>query len=61
MLNPGKYTARIILDSNRNGRWDTGRYLKGLQPEKVLIFSKDINLKANWEVEEPWEIGSERK
>ncbi|MFO7616202.1 MAG: hypothetical protein R6V75_03040 [Bacteroidales bacterium] len=58
MMNPGKYNARMIIDTNRNGRWDTGRYLRRQQPEKVLIFSKDLNLKANWEVEEEWDVGT---
>jgi uncharacterized protein (DUF2141 family) len=61
MMNPGKYNARMILDTNRNGRWDTGRYLRRQQPERVLVFSKDLNLKANWEVEEPWEVDAEIK
>jgi len=55
LLAPGKYTARLIYDTNKNGRWDTGRYSKHLQPERVVSFSKEINLKANWEVSETWQ------
>jgi hypothetical protein len=54
LLAPGKYTARMTFDTNRNGRWDTGRYLKHQQPERVIIFNKELNLKANWEVSETW-------
>jgi len=55
MLAPGKYNARLILDTNANGKWDTGRYLKHIQPEQVLTFPKELNVKANWEVSETWE------
>jgi len=55
MLAPGKYTARLILDTNGNGKWDTGRYLKHIQPEWVIPFPKELNVKANWEVSETWE------
>lgn len=54
LMAPGKYTARLIFDPNQNGRWDTGRYILHLQPEKVITFSKELNLKANWEVVETW-------
>lgn len=36
-LNPGKYAARLINDTNGNGEWDTGDFAKGLQPEAVSI------------------------
>jgi hypothetical protein len=56
ILPPGKYSARLIIDSNNNGRWDTGRYIRHIQPETVIPFPKEINLKANWDVTEPWKI-----
>lgn len=55
LMAPGKYSARLIFDTNRNGRWDTGRYIRHIQPEKVISFSKELNLKANWEVNETWQ------
>jgi hypothetical protein len=55
MLAPGKYSARLILDTNSNGKWDTGRYLQHIQPEQVLMFPKELSVKANWEVSETWE------
>jgi hypothetical protein len=54
MMPPAKYTARLIFDTNGNGRWDPGRYLRHIQPEKVMVFSKELNLKANWEILETW-------
>jgi hypothetical protein len=54
VMAPGKYSARLVFDANNNGKWDTGRYIKHIQPEKVITFSKELNLKANWEVSESW-------
>ena len=49
-LNPDNYKARIILDDNKNRKWDTGSYLKKIQPERVIYFSDTIELRANWEM-----------
>ncbi len=44
------YTAQLIEDQNKNGRWDTGDYFARRQPEPV--FSKKLEaLRANWEIE----------
>mgnify|MGYP006374321633 FL=1 len=51
-LKPNKYFVRIIVDENKNGKFDTGNYLKKIQPEKVYLFEKPIDVRANWEVNE---------
>lgn len=51
-LDAGKYKIRIIIDSNRNNKWDTGKYLEKQQPEKIIYFSKPIDIKPNWTIEE---------
>ncbi len=56
LLNPAKYLVRVIYDDNKNGKWDTGNYLKKLQPEKVFYFGKEIEVKENWFVNENIEI-----
>jgi len=48
-LEPGNYLVRIIFDSNANGKWDTGNYLKKIQPEKVIYYPSVIEMRANWE------------
>lgn len=55
-INPGEYYARLVLDANGNGKWDTGNYSQHLQPEEVYYFSKKLNLKQNWDIEETWDI-----
>jgi hypothetical protein len=52
-LAPGKYTVKMIYDENSNGVWDTGKYLKNRQPEKVVRLDKVLTVRANWDDEEP--------
>ncbi|MBC7912686.1 MAG: Ig-like domain-containing protein [Pyrinomonadaceae bacterium] len=51
-LGVGKYFVRIIYDANKNGVWDTGNVRDKKQPEKVWNYSKEIGLRANFDVEE---------
>lgn len=55
-LLPAKYQLKIIRDANNNGKWDTGDYFKKIQPEKVLLYSKMIEVRANWDIEEEWKF-----
>lgn len=55
-VNPGEYYARIVLDSNGNGMWDTGNYDSHTQPEEVCYYPKILKLKKNWDVEQNWSI-----
>jgi hypothetical protein len=48
-LNPGTYTLRVIIDANRNGKWDSGDLLKRKQPERVIPYNNEINLRPGWE------------
>jgi len=47
---------RLIEDKNKNRQWDTGNFLEHRQPERVWYLPKEIELRANWEVEETWQI-----
>jgi hypothetical protein len=52
LFEPGEYNLRILLDANRNGRWDAGRYLPDRrQPERVVPVTRKLNVKANWDTE----------
>ena len=55
-LPPGEYQIRIIKDANGNGKWDTGNYLKKIQPEEVKYLKESIIVRANWELNETIEI-----
>lgn len=49
---PDKYYVRIIEDSNKNKKWDSGNYLAKQQPEKVYLFQKEFDVRANWDIVE---------
>ena len=48
-LTPKKYGVKIIHDRNDNGKWDSGKYLKKIQPEPVEIRPGTITLRSNWD------------
>ncbi|MDA8877608.1 Ig-like domain-containing protein [Flavobacteriaceae bacterium] len=52
LLDSGKYTVRLIEDANANRQWDTGNYLQKIQPENVIYYWKEIDLRANWDMNE---------
>ena len=52
LLNAGKYTVRLIEDANGNKQWDTGNFLKKIQPEQIIYYWKEIDLRANWDMNE---------
>jgi uncharacterized protein (DUF2141 family) len=48
LLEPKTYFVRAIIDTNKNNRWDTGNYLLKQQPEKVIYFTEQLELRANY-------------
>ncbi|PQB05648.1 Ig-like domain-containing protein [Aureitalea marina] len=54
---PAKYYIRLIEDSNDNGRWDSGNFLKRLLPEKVIYYPELIEVRANWSLNETFILG----
>lgn len=58
-LKPGKYTIKVIFDTNKNGKWDTGDYLKKIQPEKILFHTGTTEVRANWDVDVNWNLPDE--
>ena len=55
-LNPKSYKIKAILDKNKNGRWDTGNYFEKLEPEAVFFYPKTLEIRANWDIEETWNL-----
>lgn len=53
LLPVGKYIIRVILDSNKNNKWDTGNYLNKIQPEKIIYYSEVFNVRSNWYFQDP--------
>lgn len=63
LLDAGTYYLRLIKDTNGNKQWDTGDYLKGIQPEPVIYFldpltlsAQAIELRANWDLNETFNV-----
>lgn len=55
-LSPDKYFLRIIYDDNQNGRWDTGSFLKRMEPEKIVYYPTQIEVRANWSLNETFTL-----
>jgi uncharacterized protein (DUF2141 family) len=54
-LPPTSYYLRLIIDKNKNGKWDPGNFYTGQPPEQILFYKNEkseklINIKANWEL-----------
>ena len=47
---------RAIMDRNGNGKWDTGNYLKRIQPEEIKYFPLDFKIKRNFDVEQEFDV-----
>lgn len=55
-LDPDSYFLRVITDTNKNGQWDSGNFLKKIQPERVSHFPKGIEVRANWELKQTFTL-----
>ncbi len=50
-LPPKEFMFKVIIDKNLNIEWDTGEYLKHIQPEEVLYYEEKITVRSNWDIE----------
>ena len=55
-LQPDTYYLKLIYDENLNNKWDTGDYLKHIQPEKIIYYNKPIGVKSGFDTEANWII-----
>jgi hypothetical protein len=53
LLDVSKYYVRLIYDDNGNREWDTGDFMKKRQPEEVIYHKDLLDVRANWNVDEP--------
>ncbi|NRT14205.1 uncharacterized protein (DUF2141 family) [Flavobacterium sp. 28A] len=56
LLEPTLYSLRIIYDDNKNKIYDSGNYLEKRYAEEVIYSSKEINLHANFDWEEVFDV-----
>jgi len=55
-LDPGKYSARLINDTNGNGVWDTGSFEDKRQPEMVYYYPQLIDIRVLMEYNQDWNV-----
>ncbi|MEE9407885.1 MAG: Ig-like domain-containing protein [Polaribacter sp.] len=51
LLEPKTYYIRATIDSNKNNKWDTGNYLLKQLPEDIIYYTEDIEVRANYFIE----------
>ncbi len=56
MFPAGDYSLRVIVDRNKNVKWDPGNFYKGIEPERV-IFYRGSDRKQTFPVRANWELG----
>ncbi len=57
-LSPQTYYLRVFFDRNGNGEWDTGEYETRQQPEEVFYYPTSLQLKAQWDISQTWNLKS---
>ena len=56
-LEPNKYSLRVIYDDNKDKVWTPGSFLEQRQSEEVIYLPKEIDVRANWDVDQPFDLG----
>lgn len=55
-LRPADYYLRCFVDRDGNGEWSTGEFDSGRAPEAVYYFPQAITVKAQWDIDQDWEL-----
>lgn len=48
---PGTYTVKAYIDNNMDGTWKIGNINNMVEPEQIIHFREDSELRANWNIE----------
>lgn len=48
-VTPSKYYLRVVHDTNKNKKFDSGNFLKKQQPEKISYYPEIVEVRANWD------------
>lgn len=56
LVEPALFWLRAIYDDNKNKEWDSGNYLEKRQAEEVIYFSTAVDVRANWDVEQAFDL-----
>jgi|TARA_R110002020_G_scaffold103640_2_gene242692 uncharacterized protein (DUF2141 family) len=55
-IDPGLYYIRVIFDTNQNGTWDPGNYLRNEQPEEIKYYPARLEVNGNWDLRETFNL-----
>jgi len=58
LLESGISRIRVIYDLNSDGKWTTGDFSAGRQPEPASYYPQELEMKPGWELDQPWDIGA---
>jgi hypothetical protein len=50
------YTLRVIYDDDKDKLWTSGSFIEQRQSEEVIYFPKEIDVRNNWDVEQPFDL-----
>jgi hypothetical protein len=56
LLEPNKFTLRVIYDDDKDKSWTPGSFLEQRQSEEVIYFPKEIDIRANWDWEQVFDL-----
>lgn len=51
-ITPKEYYVKVIFDTNGNGKWDSGNFLKRIPPERISYKEGAVEARANWAPQE---------
>jgi ABC-type uncharacterized transport system ATPase subunit len=58
-IDQGKYRLRVIYDLNGDGKWTTGDFITGKQPEPVSYYNQELYIKEGWVEDQDWDISEQ--
>ena len=56
LLESGSYRIRAIFDLNGDGKWTTGDFETGRQPEPVSYYTFELKIIPGWDINNEWNI-----
>ncbi len=59
-MKPGIYAVRLIVDEDGDGKWTTGSYFEQRQPEKIIEYLEQAEVRANWDLELDWRPSTDK-
>jgi hypothetical protein len=58
LLEKGSYRLRAVFDLNGDGKWTTGDFFTGRQPEPVSYYPNEIEIRTDWISDQDWILGA---